>query len=193
MKEFQEKIDIGLSQHLSPQYIYNHRSNYPTDGMHGRDVMRILKEEGVCRETEFEYGSEERPEEISVSVKTEARRHIIKSYARVESIEGLKESLLLNGPCYISFPCYNNAKKFWIQRPTDEKLLGGHAVTVVGYDKNGFILRNSWDKGWGDDGYTTYPYEEWNMHWEIWTTVDDESPDIDYPESKKLCGKCIIS
>lgn len=30
---------------------------------------------------------------------------------------------------------------------------GGHAVTLVGYDANGFIVRNSWGTGWGDQGF----------------------------------------
>lgn len=31
---------------------------------------------------------------------------------------------------------------------------GGHAVTVVGYTKDGrFIIRNSWGKAWGDHGF----------------------------------------
>lgn len=192
MKEFQEKKDIGLNQHLSPQYIYNHRSNYPTEGMYGRDVMRILKDVGVCRETQFKYLSDQRLDEISEEVKTEAMRHVIQSYARVETIDGLKQSLMINGPCYISFPCYNNKPKFWIQNEGD-KLKGGHAVTVVGYDKEGFIIRNSWGDDWNDDGYTKYPYSEWNTHWEVWTTIDAESPNIDYPEPRKFgCSKCNI-
>jgi C1A family cysteine protease len=31
--------------------------------------------------------------------------------------------------------------------------LGGHAVTIVGYDARGFIIRNSWGTGWGKDGF----------------------------------------
>jgi Papain family cysteine protease len=30
---------------------------------------------------------------------------------------------------------------------------GGHAVALVGYTPNGFIVRNSWGVGWGDKGY----------------------------------------
>jgi hypothetical protein len=30
---------------------------------------------------------------------------------------------------------------------------GGHAVTVVGYTDEGFIIKNSWGRGWGMDGY----------------------------------------
>ncbi|HEV2914084.1 MAG TPA: C1 family peptidase [Pyrinomonadaceae bacterium] len=30
---------------------------------------------------------------------------------------------------------------------------GGHAVCIVGYTPDRFIVRNSWGKGWGDDGF----------------------------------------
>jgi hypothetical protein len=30
---------------------------------------------------------------------------------------------------------------------------GGHAVTIVGYTSEGFIIKNSWGRGWGMDGY----------------------------------------
>jgi C1A family cysteine protease len=30
---------------------------------------------------------------------------------------------------------------------------GGHAVALVGYDQNQFIVRNSWGEGWGDKGF----------------------------------------
>ena len=30
---------------------------------------------------------------------------------------------------------------------------GGHAVALVGYDQNRFIVRNSWGRSWGDNGF----------------------------------------
>ena len=191
MKEFQENIDVGLNKSLSVQYVYNHRSNYPADGMYGRDAMEILKTKGICRESVFAYESTQLPDQIPDSVRTEALRYTIEGYAKVETIDGLKESLVLNGPCYIAFPCYNYGTRFWIQSGVDV-LLGGHAVTVIGYNEKGFILRNSWGESWGVSGYTTYPYEDWNAHWEIWTAIDAPSPNIEYEDDKNKCSKCTI-
>jgi C1A family cysteine protease len=55
-----------------------------------------------------------------------------------------------------------------------EKMLGGHAVLVVGYDdsEQRFIVRNSWGKGWGQAGYFTMPYAyltEANLSDDFWT------------------------
>jgi hypothetical protein len=35
---------------------------------------------------------------------------------------------------------------------------GGHAVSLVGYTTNGFIVRNSWGESWGDKGFA---YASW--------------------------------
>ena len=47
MKEWQEKKDVNLNVHLSPQFVYNLRQN-ENEGMYGRDVMRILSKIGIC-------------------------------------------------------------------------------------------------------------------------------------------------
>jgi len=55
-----------------------------------------------------------------------------------------------------------------------EKLLGGHAVLVVGYDDTAkrFVVRNSWGAGWAMGGYFTIPYDYYtdsNLADDLWT------------------------
>lgn len=38
---------------------------------------------------------------------------------------------------------------------------GGHAFAIVGYDRSGFLVQNSWGEGWGDRGFGTLTYEDW--------------------------------
>lgn len=38
-------------------------------------------------------------------------------------------------------------------------LEGGHVVTIVGYDREGFIFKNSWSDQWGDRGYGRMTYD----------------------------------
>ena len=49
-----------------------------------------------------------------------------------------------------------------------EKIVGGHAIVAAGYDDKmvinnskpgAFLIRNSWGKTWGEDGYGWLPYD----------------------------------
>jgi len=40
----------------------------------------------------------------------------------------------------------------------------GHAVALVGYTQDGFIVQNSWDASWGSGGFALLPYEDFMMH-----------------------------
>jgi len=53
-----------------------------------------------------------------------------------------------------------------------ERFLGGHAISIVGYDKKGLILRNSWGSAFGNNGYTHMDWGEIKKFYEIWTIVD---------------------
>ena len=187
MKEWQEKQDYGLDEYLSPQFFYNNRFNlYDSDpandeGMYSRDVMKLLSKMGICLEKNFAYESTQTRDQIDPELYHEAKNHTISSYARVTTLEGLIVSLYRNGPCLIAFPIYNFSDKMWQQNP-GEDFLGGHAMTVVGYRRQSegssdgyFIIRNSWSDTWGQRGYCYYPFSEWGSHWEIWTTVDEET------------------
>ena len=59
---------------------------------------------------------------------------------------------------------------------------------MVGYNKEGFIIRNSWGTEWGDNGYTLYKYSDWGHHWELWTTVDIDNDDVYVPSPKCNCN-----
>lgn len=82
-------------------------------------------------------------------------------------------------PAMFGFTVFNSISqaahsgKIPFPQPTD-RISGGHAVTVVGYDdtmkvkhsgpgaketKGAFLIRNSWGAGWGDAGYGWLPYQ----------------------------------
>lgn len=41
---------------------------------------------------------------------------------------------------------------------------GGHAIAIVGYSPQGFIIQNSWGPDWGAGGFALLPYEDFLMH-----------------------------
>lgn len=91
----------------------------------------------------------------------------ISGYAKVGSAEYLKQAIIANGPCVAALPVYEDhmMKDFW----NGSSYKGGHAILVVGFNKNGFIIRNSWGRGFGNKGYIVLPYDSFNKFYEIWT------------------------
>jgi len=177
MKEWQEYQDVGFNQYMSPQFFYNSRST-SGEGMNPRDLMGIMRNIGSVPESMFPYGHKGKP---PVELYEEAKEYKIQHYAKVDTIEGLKTALNKNGPCYGTFPVYNYGGRMW--KPSfNGPELGYHAMTWVGYNLKGFIVRNSWGKDWNNEGYTIFPYEDWGLQVENWTTIDAESGAEDFED-----------
>lgn len=201
MKEYQEYKDNKLSEYMSPQFLYNLRSEYPREGMQGRNAMQILQEKGIATEKIFKYNDNNlTPSTVHPAALEQALNFRIKNYALVESTTDLKTAIYENGPCYIALPAYNGSKTFWKPKELGQEQKGGHAVAVVGWNNVGFILRNSWGVKWGDNGYTVFPFTDWGIQWEVWTSVDlasNKIEDLNYevidndqhnqPDPKKKC------
>lgn len=209
--EVGKMVDLPERAHMSPQFLYNNRENYPRYGWYGRSLMNFLQTSGVCFEDTFPYNKKSEKEQIEEGVLRgdqipqnawkEAANHKISAYAWVQYVNDdnenneyrLKKSLMDNGPAYISFPVYSGAgAEFWKKLNddgTERAIRGGHAVAVVGWDTDGFILRNSWGKSWNGDGYVVYPYADFfkKCHWEIITAVDADSPYVKWPKKDKGC------
>jgi pimeloyl-ACP methyl ester carboxylesterase len=45
--------------------------------------------------------------------------------------------------------------------PFSNAVLGGHAFAIVGYDRQGFWVQNSWGTAWGQDGLARLSYDDW--------------------------------
>jgi hypothetical protein len=173
IKEWQEYTDVKFDEWMSPWFVYQLRQNQGEEGMYPRNTMEILYKIGIVSEKEYSYLSNQ---PITEELLVKANKYKIQGYAQINTIDSLKKALFANGPCYIAFPVYNPEKmEFWKPEFTGQQMLGGHAVTVVGYLKDKFIIRNSWSTEWGDKGYTYYPFVQFGMHWEIWTVIDADS------------------
>jgi hypothetical protein len=161
----------GLGRYLNPAFIYDLRIDKSVQGMYIRDLLSILLKTGVP------------PEDTQAS---EAGGYKIKSYYAVNTIDELKSALSLMGGCIIAFPSYNQGTTFW--KPAGGGVAtasGGHAVAVVGWTTEGFIIRNSWGLLWGKFGYTIYPFSDWGAHWEVWAVED--LPSVATVSGSKCC------
>jgi len=111
---------------------------------------------------------------------TEGLKHIATSYERIpRTISAMRTCLASGNPFVFGFSVYENfesdavAKSGVLGMPdTKIQMLGGHAVMAVGYTENTFIIRNSWGKSFGTNGYFTMPIAylmDENLSDDFWT------------------------
>jgi len=122
-----------------------------------------IEGEGMTFKEAFKYIRHE-------GVKSDVGKLKINEYALIKSNFALKLALVTNGPCVGALPVYNYGYDFW-KRNSGDSILGYHAISIVGYDENGFEIRNSWGKNWGEKGYTYIKNEDLNKFLEMWTVV----------------------
>ena len=130
---------------LSSRFIYNQRSIYPKSSMNPREAFKILQKSGMCFEREYEYEYESDRKQIendSDILKKNINFFKILNYARINTIEDAQNALYNDGPCLISLSVYNYDTRFWDKQIANQKIVGNHAVTFVGYDEYGFILND---------------------------------------------------
>ena len=134
-----------------------------------RDGVKCINKIGYCNETQWSYDIEKFKEKPSQDCYDYARKHKALSYKRVQQDETHIKSVLQSGfpvvfgiSVYESFESETVAKTGVVPLPEkEERMLGGHAIVLVGYDneKKLFIFRNSWGEDWGDKGYGYLPFE----------------------------------
>jgi hypothetical protein len=101
------------------------------------------------------------------------------AYYRVESRSITDMHVALNevGILYASAVCHAGwSAGFGAGKPRGGKAAGnwwaipsqkgaadddGHAFVIVGYNRDGFIIQNSWGDGWGSGGLAVLDYEDW--------------------------------
>lgn len=189
IKEYHEKLNCEYTDYMSPDSVYFFRENKPDAGMYCRNAMEILLHKGIAPEFFFPYDGEKEPLIVPQMALDAMSNYVISEYALVKTIDGLKEALNIYGPCLIAFPVYKSFPELWKPSVEGEESIGGHAMAVVGYNKDGFIIRNSWGKDWNGNGTVVYKYADWGLHWEIWSCLDDLSSKIITPPPKTICQK----
>jgi C1A family cysteine protease len=147
-----------------------------------RDGMNTVNNMGVCAESDWPYVITEFTQKPYATCYSNALQNIVTSFHSVaQDLDQMRGCLADGYPIVIGFTVYDAFEGqvvaqtgiLNLPQPT-EKVVGGHAVLVVGYDdsQSRFIVRNSWGADWGMAGYYTMPYEyltDPNMSSDFWT------------------------
>ena len=169
---------------VSPRMLYHLARFYDEwpgeayDGSSCRGALKAWHKHGVCRESLWPYqlrqSGFQRPQ---AGWDSDALTRTLGVYYRIDhsSIVDMQAAIFQIGAIFVASQVHDG----WNLRgarvvshaglPRIKPLkrsdsLGGHAFALVGYNETGFIVQNSWGKGWGAAGFAVLPYELWNEH-----------------------------
>ena len=142
------KTGVKVDNHIRYDNIY-YSKKVSGEGMTYQEAFDYLKKKGVKSDKGILKISEA-------------------GYIANESL--LKPALLANGPCFGALPVYDpDADMFW--KRNGSPIQGYHSITIVGWNEEGYIIRNSWGISFADRGYVILPYSDVNSFREIWTIL----------------------
>lgn len=141
---------------------------YMDEGVYVRDGIKAINKWGVCSEDHWPYLTDKFATLPNVQSYLDAKTRVIKSYHRINSTKDIISSINAGCPVVTGMEVFGDFDNMGINSdpiipmPSDaDESLGGHAITIVGYDndKKIFICRNSYGEQWGDRGYFYMPYD----------------------------------
>jgi C1A family cysteine protease len=138
------------------------------DGAQIRDVFRVLTKTGVCSESDAPYIAADFASAAwndAAEKLAAATQYRIGAYHRVPDVETARSVLASSYPVALGFIVYGSFEEIGgdgvMRMPAlHEKVIGGHAVVIRGYDdsQSEFLVQNSWGLQWGDRGCFRMPY-----------------------------------
>lgn len=142
--------------------------NYDS-GAYIRDGIKVTNKQGAPLENLWPYNIQRFRQRPTPNAINDALKRKVTLYERVLDHNGCLDALNNGYPVVIGFYVYTSFISPQVSRTgvmpypntKRERLLGGHAVLLVGYDKQRkvYIARNSWGPNWGDRGYFYMPFQ----------------------------------
>jgi C1A family cysteine protease len=134
-----------------------------------RNGIKSVARQGVCPESLWPYKVEKYMVRPPKTCYSNARHYRAVEYQRMmHRLDELRGCLASGYPFVFGFKVYESFQGSRVKRTgvlnmpqPDEKSVGLHAVVACGYDdaRRRFLVRNSWGRSWGREGYFTLKYE----------------------------------
>ena len=161
-------LDVNLSEaHLYYGYAkakgYTCRSGWRPD-----EALEVSKQ-GIVDDACFPYTAGD--QNCVLCSDWQNRLVKITGFKKISDIAAMKEWLSTRGALSACFTVYNDFYSYGsgVYRHVTGASLGGHCVSIVGYDDNAgcWICKNSWGTGFGEQGFFKIAYGECGI--ESWT------------------------
>jgi hypothetical protein len=140
---------------------YNYAYTGGDGTVDGPDPARVLAEQGTCRQ-ELWPDTSPTPASSERVLIADAERHLLDATPHPIALEDVRKALSAGCPVHVGMntgSAFTNVGRdgiFNAAEPPSGRH-GRHAMLIVGYTGNFYIVKNSWGESWGDQGYCYIP------------------------------------
>jgi len=172
--------DNGTNYSTAWIYGYRPTSYYQGPGMIASNALKTVNLVGAIKK-EVLPGNYEMPKAKQIvqknlsSYKEKAKEDKIVAYARLRTMQEIKEAIYTTGtPVVVCILCTDLKLDEHYIAYIPDGATSGHAVVCYGWNELGLLIQNSWGDKWGDNGCFILPYE--HPFSEAWILTKD--PDV---------------
>ena len=169
---------------FSPSYLYNQIRLEGCQGSYIQRAMEAMQKNGGVAWSQYPYDDQDCERQPGSSDVQSGRQNVIHGFTRITngdnvneiSVRGVKEHLAKNAPVAIgmmvgqSFMQDMTGQELWKPQGMDQSQMGmgGHAMSVIGYDDRkfggAFQIMNSWGPEWGKNGVAWVRYGDFKNY-----------------------------
>jgi len=173
---------IMAQAQVSPRMLYEMAKKYDEwegedyVGSSARGAIKGWHKHGVCLLDKWRYDPNCPDKELTAERAENAAELPLGAYLRVnhKDFTAMHAAMAEVGILYATATVHDG----WYNVQTDgtipydrNPILGGHAFAVVGYDRHGFWIQNSWGNDWGKEGFARISYDDWAVNaTDVWVT-----------------------
>ncbi|MBN9618915.1 MAG: C1 family peptidase [Actinobacteria bacterium] len=156
---------------MAPMYIYSQivakYDNGQDNGTEASIALPMEQQQGIDTQSDYYQGTTDYQDQPTAAEKANAANYKLSGFSDLTTSGDLQtniESAIASGlPVAIGFEVRSsfenlNSSNYNYNPSRSESALGGHEVTIVGYDSTGVTIENSGGTSWGDDGFFTAPW-----------------------------------
>ena len=172
LKSYQEKLEEGWSLNtqshvFSPAFIYNQINKGQDGGSLLSDAFNLVVSRGAATLDLMPYDANDYRTQPDNAVLEKAAQFKADGWSVAKSTHDIKTALANRLAVAGGIIVYDSLRHLSgsdsVYNQAYGQPLGGHAITIVGYDDNkyggAFKVINSWGTRWGDNGYFWLPYD----------------------------------
>ncbi len=151
---------------FSPAYVYNSLNKGKDNGITYFEALSFLVNHGVVPWEYMPYEPNNFLKKPEPKLEQIASQFLAKEFRKVrfQDLEEIKSLLADGNPVMVGVLISSNLKELKageVYKSHSGTFMGGHAVTLVGYDdsKEAFLFANSWGEAWADKGFGWIDYK----------------------------------